>query len=91
MVHLVFFEDRFVRFEQAGVPFFSISASEFVEIFAGIGASRVRDLFEQAVWIGVSQRLPVCANPGETCRVGVRIPRFQRQPVENCEGELGGR
>ena len=32
---------------QAGVPFFSISASEFVEIFAGIGASRVRDLFEQ--------------------------------------------
>ena len=33
---------------KAGVPFFSISASEFVEIFAGIGASRVRDLFEQA-------------------------------------------
>ncbi|CAJ1338985.1 unnamed protein product [Effrenium voratum] len=33
---------------EAGVPFFSISASEFVEIFAGIGASRVRDLFEQA-------------------------------------------
>ena len=35
---------------EAGVPFFSISASEFVEIFAGIGASRVRDLFEQVVW-----------------------------------------
>ena len=33
---------------EAGVPFFSISAAEFVEIFAGIGASRVRDLFEQA-------------------------------------------
>ncbi|CAK9089272.1 ATP-dependent zinc metalloprotease FtsH 3, partial [Durusdinium trenchii] len=33
---------------EAAVPFFSISASEFVEIFAGIGASRVRDLFEQA-------------------------------------------
>ncbi|CAE7684866.1 FTSH1, partial [Symbiodinium necroappetens] len=33
---------------EAGVPFFSISASEFVEIFAGIGASRVRDLFDQA-------------------------------------------
>ena len=30
------------------MPFFSISAAEFVEIFAGIGASRVRDLFEQA-------------------------------------------
>lgn len=36
-------------FGEAGVPFFSISASEFVEIFAGIGASRVRDLFEQVV------------------------------------------
>jgi len=33
---------------EAGVPFFSCSASEFVEIFAGIGASRVRDLFAQA-------------------------------------------
>eukprot|EP00933_Yihiella_yeosuensis_P001276 TRINITY_DN10204_c0_g1_i1.p1 TRINITY_DN10204_c0_g1~~TRINITY_DN10204_c0_g1_i1.p1 ORF type:complete len:1527 (-),score=452.67 TRINITY_DN10204_c0_g1_i1:229-4809(-) len=33
---------------EAGVPFFSISASEFVEIYAGIGASRVRDLFAQA-------------------------------------------
>ena len=29
---------------EAGVPFFSISASEFVEVFAGVGASRVRDL-----------------------------------------------
>jgi cell division protease FtsH len=33
---------------EAGVPFFSISASEFVELFVGVGASRVRDLFEQA-------------------------------------------
>lgn len=31
---------------EAGVPFFSISASEFVEMFVGVGASRVRDLFE---------------------------------------------
>jgi cell division protease FtsH len=33
---------------EAGVPFFSISASEFVEMFVGVGASRVRDLFDQA-------------------------------------------
>lgn len=33
---------------EAGVPFFSISASEFVEMFVGVGASRVRDLFNQA-------------------------------------------
>ncbi len=33
---------------EAGVPFFSISASEFVEMFVGVGASRVRDLFDRA-------------------------------------------
>lgn len=33
---------------EAGVPFFSISASEFVEMFVGVGAARVRDLFEKA-------------------------------------------
>ena len=33
---------------EAGVPFFSISASEFVELFVGVGASRVRDLFKKA-------------------------------------------
>ena len=32
---------------EAGVPFFSISGSDFVEMFMGVGASRVRDLFEQ--------------------------------------------
>ena len=31
---------------EAGVPFFSISGSDFVEMFVGVGASRVRDLFE---------------------------------------------
>ena len=34
---------------EAGVPFFSISGSEFVEMFVGVGASRVRDLFERGV------------------------------------------
>ena len=33
---------------QAGVPFYSISGSEFIELFVGVGAARVRDLFEQA-------------------------------------------
>ncbi len=33
---------------EAGVPFFNISASEFIEMFVGVGAARVRDLFEQA-------------------------------------------
>jgi ATP-dependent Zn protease len=33
---------------EAAVPFFSLSASEFVEMFVGVGASRVRDLFNQA-------------------------------------------
>ena len=32
---------------EAGVPFFSISGSDFVEMFVGVGASRVHDLFEQ--------------------------------------------
>ena len=33
---------------ESGVPFFSISGADFVEMFVGVGASRVRDLFEQA-------------------------------------------
>ena len=37
-----------VRAGEAGVPFYSISGSDFVEMFVGVGASRVRDLFEQA-------------------------------------------
>ena len=37
---------------QAGVPFFSISGSEFVEMFVGVGASRVRDLFAQVQTLG---------------------------------------
>ena len=33
---------------EAGVPFFFVSGSDFVEIYVGVGASRVRDLFEEA-------------------------------------------
>jgi ATP-dependent Zn protease len=33
---------------EANVPFFTISGSDFVEMFVGVGASRVRDMFEQA-------------------------------------------
>ena len=33
---------------EAGVPFFSISGSDFVEMFVGVGASRVRDMFAEA-------------------------------------------
>jgi len=33
---------------EAGVPFFYLSASQFIEMFVGVGASRVRDLFQQA-------------------------------------------
>ena len=40
---------------EAGVPFFSISGSEFVEMFVGVGASRVRDLFDQAATTSVSR------------------------------------
>ena len=42
---------------EAGVPFFSISGSDFVEMFVGVGASRVRDLFEQAKAAAPGDRL----------------------------------
>jgi cell division protease FtsH len=42
---------------EAGVPFFSISGSEFVEMFVGVGAARVRDLFEQARKEGAGDHL----------------------------------
>jgi len=43
---------------EAGVPFFSISGSEFVEMFVGVGAARVRDLFEQARKASTLHHLP---------------------------------
>ena len=47
---------------EAGVPFFSISGSEFVEMFVGVGASRVRDLFKKVPSSRcLSNTLIVCA------------------------------
>lgn len=43
---------------EAGVPFFSISGSEFVEMFVGVGAARVRDLFKS---------VSLCLHPAPTC------------------------
>ena len=50
---------------EAGVPFFSINGSEFVEMFVGVGAARVRDLFEQA-----RQRAPAIIFIGELDALG---------------------
>ena len=53
VTHVTLPEDREVldewmnRLDEAGVPFFTISGSDFVEMFVGVGASRVRDLFEE--------------------------------------------
>ena len=42
---------------EAGVPFFSCAASEFVELFVGVGASRVRDLFEKVRHLFSTERI----------------------------------
>ncbi len=46
---------------EAGVPFFSISGSEFVEMFVGVGASRVRDLFKKVCTLVFSQQAQTVA------------------------------
>jgi cell division protease FtsH len=55
---------------EAAVPFFSISGSEFVEMFVGVGAARVRDLFEQA-----RQQAPAIIFIDELDALGLRVPR----------------
>ena len=61
---------------EAGVPFFSISGSEFVEMFVGVGAARVRDLFEQAKTQGPVHHLH-------------RRARRRRQVAERGSGRHG--
>jgi hypothetical protein len=48
---LAFSNKSRTRLGEAGAPFFSISGSDFVEMFVGVGASRVRDLFEAFVHV----------------------------------------
>ena len=51
---------------EAGVPFFSLSGSDFVEMFVGVGASRVRDLFKQAQQIAQEQSAPMLQKLNDT-------------------------
>ena len=58
---------------EAGVPFFIISGSDFVEMFVGVGASRVRDLFEQA-----KRNSPCIVFIDEIDAVGKEASKFAR-------------
>ena len=78
---------------EAGVPFFSISGSDFVEMFVGVGASRVRDLFEQAKKVGTLHRVhrrdrrgrpPARRRP----RRRSRRARTNAEPVARRDGRL---
>ena len=70
---------------EAGVPFFSISGSEFVEMFVGVGAARVRDLFEQARAEGAGDHLHRRARrAGPRAR---RLPRPGRARREGADAE----
>lgn len=65
---------------EAGVPFFSISGSEFVEMFVGVGASRVRDLFKKVC--STSQHY---LGTGTACRLFMHINNFPLDIVR-CGG-----
>ncbi|MFR5796997.1 MAG: AAA family ATPase, partial [Christensenellales bacterium] len=76
---------------EAGVPFMSISGSDFVEMFVGVGASRVRDLFDQAkkhapciVFIDKSTRWAADARHGRR----PRRARADAQPASRRDGRL---
>jgi ATP-dependent Zn protease len=76
---------------EAGVPFFSISGSEFVEMFVGVGAARVRDLFEQArkapaiIFIDELDALGRARSSGQ-----MRRPRRAEQTLNQLLTELDG-
>jgi cell division protease FtsH len=68
---------------EAGVPFFSINGSEFVELFVGVGAARVRDLFEQA-----RLRRPASSSSTSSTRsAGARPRDDRRQRREGADAE----
>jgi cell division protease FtsH len=67
---------------EAGVPFFSISGSEFVEMFVGVGAARVRDLFEQA-----KSKAPCIIFIDELDAIGKSRSAGRGAPMSNDERE----
>ena len=83
---------------EAGVPFYSTNGAEFVEMFVGVGAARVRDLFEQARKIGAVHHLhrrTGCAGAGARRQPDGRAGRegADAQPVARRDGRvrpLGG-
>ena len=77
---------------EAGVPFFSISGSEFVEMFVGVGAARVRDLFEQARKQGAGDHLhrrARRAGPRPRHRPDCRRPRREGADAQPAAGRAG--
>ena len=78
---------------EAGVPFFSLSGSEFVEMFVGVGAARVRDLFAQAqakapciIFIDELDAIGKSRNAGRCRRP--RRARADAQPAAGGDGRL---
>ena len=76
---------------EAGVPFFSLSGSDFVEMFVGVGAARVRDMFQQAAGQGPLHRLHRRAGrPGQDPRhERRRRPRRARADAQRPAGRNG--
>jgi hypothetical protein len=69
---------------EAGVPFFSVAGTEFMEMFVGVGASRVRDMFQQA-----RKNVSGSARGGRTCGLGLWRAGFPGRPAEEGFGGSG--